>query len=373
MNILCIANFRANTGYAWDHINAVYAALAERTAAIVWVAYASLDGEPRLLRDSRCRWVELDVQMRDLSSLLRTARFIRQHRISTLYLTDRRSIDPAYALLRLVGIRRIVVHQRRGAGVASGRAKRLAARLVPGAFADAVVCVSDFVADRQRSQGVPADRVHRVWNALMQPVDPLDIRRTLGIAAGRPVIGIACRADPGKGIDVLLRAFDRLEQDAALVYFGDGQSMADIRDVHSRMLRGRDVILAGYHVDARRLLASADIAVVPSTHVEAFGMAALEPMAAGVPVVASQIGGLPEVVTPDTGILVPPGDVDRLRAALDHLIACPDARQRMGECGRVRARTLFGRNQAVDEIARLLLQDGTPVASVSGRTIDTRP
>src|SRR5690606_2581098 len=140
MNILCVANFRANTGYAWDHINSLYSAIAERTAACVWIAYASLDGEPRLLKGSRCRWVELDVQMRKMTSLLLTARFIRQHRISTLYLTDRRSSDPAYAFLRLVGIRRIVVHQRRGAGVASGRVKRLVARLLPGAFADAVIC-----------------------------------------------------------------------------------------------------------------------------------------------------------------------------------------------------------------------------------------
>jgi len=81
----------------------------------------------------------------------------------------------------------------------------------------------------------------------------------------------------------------------------------------------------------------ADIAVVPSTYEEAFGLAALEPMAKGIPVIVSDRGGLPEIVAhEDTGLVVPAGDEGGLRAALDRLLADPAERRRMGEAGVLR-------------------------------------
>jgi glycosyltransferase involved in cell wall biosynthesis len=105
-------------------------------------------------------------------------------------------------------------------------------------------------------------------------------------------------------------------------------------------LRGR-VVLAGERHDVARLLAYAHVFVLPSRS-EGHPVSVLEAMAAGVPVVASRVGGIPEQVADgETGLLVEPGDVDGLAAALRRLAADPALRRRLGEAGRARAEEAF--------------------------------
>lgn len=97
----------------------------------------------------------------------------------------------------------------------------------------------------------------------------------------------------------------------------------------------------GFRQDAPRIIPAFDIVAVPS-HVEPFGLASAEAMAAGLPVVGSRVGGIPEVVAEDeTGLLVPPRDAGQLAEALNVLIADPARARAYGEAGRRRAQTLF--------------------------------
>jgi glycosyltransferase involved in cell wall biosynthesis len=106
---------------------------------------------------------------------------------------------------------------------------------------------------------------------------------------------------------------------------------------------------------------------VPSVWPEPFGQVAIEAMACGKPVVASAVGGLADVVVhEETGLLVPPGDVAALRAALGRLIADPALRERMGAAGRerverYRARSVIGH---IERVYRQLLDPAAAVARV---------
>lgn len=147
-----------------------------------------------------------------------------------------------------------------------------------------------------------------------------------------------------KGVDVLLEAHRRMRHRVPLVLvgsptgdtfeFGDGDGDGDgtgDRDVTVAYNQPNPVVMAAW--------ARASIGVVPSVWEEPFGLVALEAMLAGRPVVASDAGGLKDVVEHEvTGLLVPPRDPAALAAALDELLDDPQRRARMGRAGRDRAR-----------------------------------
>jgi glycogen synthase len=155
----------------------------------------------------------------------------------------------------------------------------------------------------------------------------VDLPRVVGEEADPPEVLYAGRLSPEKGVLELLDA----AQEMNLVVAGDGP----LRD---QVPQARGFVppheLAG-------LYARAAVVACPS-HREGFGVACLEAMAHGRPVVASAVGGLLDlVVDGETGIHVPPGDVAALRAALERLLADRGLRRRLGEAGRRRAAQRF--------------------------------
>jgi glycosyltransferase involved in cell wall biosynthesis len=137
---------------------------------------------------------------------------------------------------------------------------------------------------------------------------------------------------PHKGLDVLLRAYDQLRTEVPLVVIGTPR-----HDTPASFPAGVVVATNVAHPQVMSAWAHSSVGVVPSTCPEGFGIVAAEAMAVGRPVVASAIGGLPDVVADgETGILVPPGDSDALRGALAALLADPERRAELGEAGRRR-------------------------------------
>jgi glycosyltransferase involved in cell wall biosynthesis len=138
---------------------------------------------------------------------------------------------------------------------------------------------------------------------------------------------------PHKGVDVLLRAYADLRDAPPLVMLGTRRA-----DTPNSIPAGVSVIENVPHEQVLAAWSHALFGVIPSTVREAFGLTALEAMAAGRAVVASSIGGLPDLVEDGvTGILVAPGDVDGLRHAIDRLVRHPDEREKLGRAARQRA------------------------------------
>lgn len=377
-NLLCVANFPPEAGYAWQFIESLYASTADDLAVEgveSWVAYPNLDEPPPGLGDSEATPIELPIELGSPRSLLQLAREIRSRHIRVLYFSDRPSWHPAYAILRMAGIRRIVVHDHTsGARTPPRGLKRFlksATRRFTPALADIFLAVSEYVGRRKLDVDlVPEDRVRVVLNSVHIPprVDRRSLRRAYDIPDERPVIACACRAAEYKGVQYLLRAFDalvpRLTSRPVLVYFGDGPYMDELRALRETLPARGDMIFAGYRPQAADLLGGADLCVVPSVWAEAFGLAALEPAARGVPVVATRTGGIPEVVTHgETGLLVPPGDTGALADAMERLLTDPELRASMGRRGRQRAEERFAREDQIRTLTALFrdqMPSGTP-------------
>jgi glycosyltransferase involved in cell wall biosynthesis len=178
-------------------------------------------------------------------------------------------------------------------------------------------------------------------------------RSELALRDDGAVIGTVCRLDePKKGLTVLLHALSVLAKRNGLpawqcLVVGDGPARDRLRHLAGELGLSRQVVFAGMRRDAARVLPALDIFVCPSLY-EGFGIAIVEAMAAGRPVVASSAGGISEIVVHgETGLLVPPGDAAALADAIAALLARPERARTMGLRGRERARERFAIEAAV--------------------------
>lgn len=218
---------------------------------------------------------------------------------------------------------------------------------------DHIVCVSDGQARKVRRWcRVPADRITVVRNsarleAFSQP-DPAaraELLRCFPDASGIDHIVLAAgRLSPEKGFFVLLEAAASLlgaDRSTGVVLFGEGPLRAGLEQRTAELgLRDR-FVMPGFRSDLDRLIAAADVVVLPS-FTEGLPNVALEASAAGVTVVATDVGGTPEVVADgETGILVPPGEPTVLAARISELLRNPVLRGRLGAAGRQRMRDHF--------------------------------
>jgi len=194
--------------------------------------------------------------------------------------------------------------------------------------------------------GVPAGKIRLVYNAvdpaLWQGGDRGKLRAELGLDDGTFLMLFAARLVAGKGHAFLLEALRALPGDWCLALAGAGELKADIRRRAEELgLTGR-VCFLGHRTDMKDLYAAADVTVCPSES-ETLSFLLLESLAAGTPVVATRVGGLTDIVTPETdcGILVPYGDTAALAAALEGLRRDGAERARLGENGRRAVDKLF--------------------------------
>ena len=197
------------------------------------------------------------------------------------------------------------------------------------------------------SAGFPAARVGVITNGIHVGSAPdaeavRRAKRLLGAIDDRPIAAAIGRLDPVKDLSVLLDAFAQLSQrEARLVIIGDGpeaQHLLSHATTHG--LEGR-VQFLGYRQDVRELYPGVDLLVNTSIS-EGISLTLLEAMAACVPIVATAVGGTPEVVVDGvTGLLVPPRSPSAVAIALDELLQSPDRRRHMSIAGRARVEEFF--------------------------------
>jgi len=230
-----------------------------------------------------------------------------------------------------------------------GRAFAAADRAV-AALADVHVAISAglarYLAEREGFDPASFEIVHYGIEAGPEPTP-------LPAAARLAIVG---RLIPIKGHDVLLRALASA-RDAVpgltLEVAGDGPLEGELRETVARLGLGDAVTFLGRVSPVGPVLERAEAVVVPSFG-EGFGMVALEAMERGRPVVASAVGGLPEIVDDGrTGVLVPPGDAGALAAALAGLAGNPARTAALGEAGRARALAEFSQERCTDRVEAL--------------------
>lgn len=227
-----------------------------------------------------------------------------------------------------------------------GWRNRLYERLQRWAFRrfDAVVAVSHRLGEALVRDGVRRDRLHVIRNAWSGPVPLLDrvaARRKLGIPDVGFRVGWVGRMSPEKGPDVMLEALARLgETPVCVSMLGDGEGSTELRARAGRLGVAARTTWHGTVPDAAALFPAFDVFVL-SSHTEGTPMVLFEAMAAGVPVVATSVGGVPEVVSAAEAILVSPDDPSGLAAAVRETLAHPAAAHARARAARERLEREF--------------------------------
>lgn len=205
------------------------------------------------------------------------------------------------------------------------------------------------------SEGFHKDAVGVIYNGIDLGPRPSsefrrEIRRELVIADDTLVVGTIARLDPVKDLATLIAATAALnrERPALLLLIGDGPERARLERAAADADGGRSTRFLGHRDDARRWLAGCDV-FANSSISEGVSLTILEGMAAGLPVVATRVGGTPEVVDDASGILVPARDPRAMIDVLRELATVPQRRAALGDGGRHRVETHFTLDRMVHE------------------------
>lgn len=214
---------------------------------------------------------------------------------------------------------------------------------------DRVVVISCALEDEAvHLLGLPRPKLTQIYNGItMGPFEDgtggPQFRAQLGLSEDTPVVLAVARLIPQKGIQYLIAASQLLREDRPAVKYvvvGDGPYRAELEALAHEKGVDNSFIFAGFRTDMPAALAAADLVCLPTLE-EGLSISAIESMAAGKPVVASQVGGLPEIIVPGTGLLVPPANPGTLAEAIHALLSDRALRVRLGENGRRRVREGF--------------------------------
>ncbi len=194
--------------------------------------------------------------------------------------------------------------------------------------------------------------------------DGSKIKKELSIKDEAIVIGTIAKLQPKKGIHILLNAAPQIIEQFPSVKFlivGDAPEaevsyLEQLKSLIKKLNIEKHVILPGFRNDISHIMKVIDIFVLPSFS-ESFGRVLMEAMAASKPIIASNVGGIPEVVTDgETGILVPAAEADVLAEKMNLLLKDKNLREKMGNRGRNRVEELFTIEKNVSSTEKLYLE-----------------
>ena len=228
---------------------------------------------------------------------------------------------------------------------------------------EAVIAISRQIEQSLIAGGVSARKTWTIYSGIdlskrQSTHDDRAIRQMIGLPDGAALLGTVANLFPRKGYEVMLRALPTIVHAVPTVHYiivgNDDNDYANRLKQLAHELKIADrVHIVGFQDPVQPFLASLDLYVHPAL-MEGFGIAVVEAMAMGKAVVATTTGGLPEVVAQgETGLLVPPGDVESLAATVVSLLQDRVRREQMGLCGRTRVHERFSLDASVMHMEQL--------------------
>ncbi len=312
----------------------------------------------------------------DPIAVLRAAGELRRFRAEIAHCHSAHAHASGVPAARLAGVPGVVVSRRVDFAVGGNAFSRLKYRLP----VDRYFCISHGVLDVMRAAGVPATRLALVPSGVELPAAGVreatgaaDLRALLGVPADAPVVGTVAALAPHKDHATLLRAAARVvavRRDVHFAWVGEGGCRAALERQRAELGLERHVHLLGFRPDALGLLAQFTVFAL-SSHLEGLCTSLLDAQSLGVPVVATAVGGVPDVVSDGrTGRLVPGRDAAALAAVLLEALERPEERRRWAEAARVSVRDFDVRHmveRSLAEYGRVLRERrGTPEPAPPG-------
>lgn len=314
-----------------------------------------------LLREANVGYHVLDGRhFRSPRFHLRLARILRAERARVVHTHHFATLVHALPAIKLAGVRRLVHTEHSFQYLRERSDIRWTLRGMSWLSDGFVVVGSEMKAFYRDRVRVPADRLHVVQNGVDadrygRPVDVDFARARLGLPAGF-LVGTAGRLFAEKDYAVLIRALQLVtphRPDVRLVLIGDGPERTDLENLASTLgIRDR-VHFLGWRHDVPELLPLIDVFALSSRH-EGLPLVILEAMAAGLPIVSTPVGDLPQVVPAgEAGLYYPIGAPDALADHLLQLAADPTLRARLGSAGAARVRRLYSHDTMVQRYLQL--------------------
>jgi glycosyltransferase involved in cell wall biosynthesis len=287
----------------------------------------------------------------NVAAFLALVRRLRRDRVDVFHAFLFHSYVTAAAAARMARVPVLLAGRRSLGFFKQDRPFLLAVERLATRGTDLLIANAQAVAEDTRAQErVPPEKITVVYNGLpdaaFAEIAPATIR------ASHPVLLCVANLKPYKGHQYLLEAVGQLQDrgtPCTLVLVGDGEERPALERQAERL--GIDVRFRGASADTGPLLARADVVVFPSLS-EGMSNAVMEAMAAGRPIVATDVGGTPELLR-DRGMLVPPRDPLALAAMIEQLLADPAGAAALGQRARAWSRVHLGLDQMVDQHVRI--------------------
>ncbi len=306
----------------------------------------------------------------DLILPLRLARLFRRTRPLIVHTRNAESFYYGFLGAKLSGVP-VLIHSEHGRTF-DDRAVRFRVQRLFSHFTDRLFAVTEQLkSDLVRHIEIPKQRIEVLYNGVdlgrFRPVDRESQRARLGIAREELVVGSVGRLVAVKNYPLLLRAFHALGRPASrLILVGDGPEKGSLRVLAAQLGIADRVTLLGHRDDVPECLAAMDVFVLPSVS-EGMSNTLLEAMGSGIPVVASDVGGNPEIVRPNLdGLLFPSNDLPALTSAL-HAMANGATRNHFGAAARARVFADFSMSAMISRYQTLYESAVTAGATQSQR------
>jgi len=229
-------------------------------------------------------------------------------------------------------------------------------------WTDIIIAVSNDLKRMSINEGIPEYRITTIHNGIdlskyEKPVDKIQARNRLTVPTGCKIVGTAARFTRQKNLGDLVRAAAIVHKkldDVMFVFVGDGEEMHEVQNLANDLGVAHKVIFTGFRNDIPEILPAFDIFAMSSLW-EGHPFAALEAMAAGLPVIAPDVAGVSETIIDGfTGRIVPVKDPQAIAEAVCGMFA-EDRAESMGNAGRERVRTLFGLDRMIEQVEKVYL------------------
>jgi glycosyltransferase involved in cell wall biosynthesis len=259
----------------------------------------------------------------DVRWILKIIKVVLKEDIKVIVTNLGKEYWPAVFVAKLLRLKIIVVRHQ------TNKLKKITCWLLDK-HVDRIVAVSHAVRDVLMASGISPGKIDVIHNAInLERFDPStvnrdEVREELRIKRNDIVIGTSGRLCREKGGLELIHAVHSLiknNSSVKLLFVGEGPYRVELEKEAKALSMNGNIIFTGFRNDMKRMYAAMDIFVLPSTCKEAFGIAIIEAMAMIKPVIATAVGGIPEIITNGTnGILIPAGKHSVMAEAIDRLI-----------------------------------------------------
>lgn len=370
-NILLVANYPSDIGYAWWLMENFWAEIAGHFAnqgRESFLIYPKIANIPQRILDAPIQVHELNYRDRTLENIEKLKVFIQKHNIDIVYLTDKAYYDTLYFKLRSWGVKKIINHdhtpgERPPAKPVIGFLKRMLHHT--GIIScDHYIGVSKFVQDRLISSScIPKNKTSYVLNGItpiqLDKAYQYHAHQQFDIPQQAVIVITTGRATFHKGIDFIIECANSLinKKHCDNVYFihcGDGPDLPAFKDMVKEYKLEKQFIFAGQRQDVRCLLQSCDIGIQASAG-EAFSLSILEYLSAGLATLVPAVCGNGEAVADGvSGYLYPGKDLDFVVEKLFTLVHNPDLRQSLGQRALASVHEQFTITRANHELVQLL-------------------